>query len=240
MTQTFTIARRELASFFRLPVGWITIALYALLSGIVFCLTILIPGQPATLRALFSISGWLLLPVVPAISMRLLSDEFRSGTIEPLMTSPASDAAIIVGKYLGAAGFLVLALVPTLLQAMALWLLAEPKPDPGPIASGYLSLVLAGMLFLSVGTLASTLTSNQTLAFLSTFFVLLILLILSVIGPAPIPAFARPAVAALAIGPRLADFARGVIDTSHIVFFVSASLFFLSLAYAALQSRRWR
>ncbi len=240
MSQTLTIARRELASFFRLPVGWITIALYALLSGLVFCLTILLPGQPATLRALFSISGWILLPVVPAISMRLLSDELRSGTIEPLMTSPASDAAIVVGKYLGAAAFLILALVPTLLQVGALWLFSEPRPDPGPVASGYLSLILAGMLFLAVGTLASALTSNQTLAFLSTFFVLLILLLLSVIGPGPIPAPARPIVAAIAIGPRLADFARGVIDTSHIVFFISATVFFLALAYAALQSRRWR
>lgn len=240
MRDTLTIAKRELASFFRLPVGWITIGLYAFLSGIVFCLMILVPGQPATLRALFSISGWLLLPVVPAISMRLVSDELRSGTIEPLMTSPAGDAAIIVGKYLGAAAFLVLALAPTLLQAAALWVLSDPHPDLGPMASGYLSLVLAGMLFLSVGLLASTLTSNQTLAFLSTFFVLLLLLLLSVIGPAPIPAFARPVVAALAIGPRLSDFARGVIDTTHIVFFASTSIFFLALAYVALQSRRWR
>lgn len=240
MRDVTAIAQRELSSFFRLPVGWIAIGLYAFLSGLVFCVLILVPGQAATLRAMFGISGWLLLPVVPAISMRLISDELRSGTIEPLMTSPVSDGAIILGKYLGAAAFLVLALVPTLLQAGALWLVSDPRPDVGPVLSGYLSLVMAGMLFLAVGLLASTLTSNQTLAFLSTFFALLLLLLLGVIGPAAIPAAARPVAAALALGPRLADFARGVIDTSHVVFFVTLTALFLALAYAALQSRRWR
>ena len=87
MRGSLTIATRELSSMFRLPVGWVVIALYALLTGCVFGLVILLPGQAASMRLFFAISGWLLLPVVPAISMRLLSEEYRAGTIEPLLHS---------------------------------------------------------------------------------------------------------------------------------------------------------
>lgn len=240
MRGTLTIAARELSSFFRLPVGWVTIALYAFLGGLVFALSILEPGSPSTLRPLFAVSGWILLPVVPAISMRLLSEEIRAGTIEPLLTSPVGDGAIVLGKFLGAAGFLLLALLPTLVLAATLWLVSEPRPDVGPMVSGYLSLILAGMLFLSVGLLASSLTSNQTLAFLATFFVLLLILLIPTLGAGLLPAWLTPVVSRLAIGPRLGDFAQGVIDTRHVVFFIAASGWVLTLAYVSLASRRWR
>lgn len=216
------------------------IALYLLLCGLVFGSITLVAGEPASLRSFFAVSGWLMLPVAPAVSMRLLSDEFRSGTIESLMTAPVSDASVIAGKYAGAALFLGAMVAPTVLYALILAFISSPGPDGGPIVAGYLSLLLLGLLYLAIGTLASALTANQTLAFLGTFLFLLVLLLCSseLVSRAPAPV-AR-ALSAVAIAPRLADFAKGVIDLSHVVFFLSASAWFLVLATIAVQSRRWR
>lgn len=248
MRQALAIAGRELGSMFRLPAGWIVIALYLLLAGVVFSQAILLPGQPASLREFFAISGWLLMPVIPAIAMRLISEELRSGTIEPLMTAPVGDWTLVVAKYLGACAFLVAMLLPTVLYPITLFLMADPKPDPGPILSGYLSLFLQGMLYLSIGLFASSLTSNQTLAFLLTLFSILGMLVLSTMGPQIARGISagwfgdmvREVLASLSISARVEDLARGVVDTSHVVFFASLSGLFLVLAVVTIQSRRWR
>jgi ABC-2 type transport system permease protein len=237
----WAIARRELGSFFRVPLGWVTIALYLCLAGMVFAgdRAGLSPGAAATLRPLFSISAFLLLPVVPAISMRLLSEELRAGTIEPLLTSPVGDAAIIMGKYLGAAMFLAIMVAPTMLFGAVLFAISDPRPDPGPMLAGYLSLVLLGMLYLSVGMVISALTANQTLAFLGTFLLLLTYLLVTT-NTGLLPPRLGTYAARASLAPRLVDFSKGIIDTSHVVFFLAGSAWFLSLAYVALQSRRWR
>jgi ABC-2 type transport system permease protein len=239
MSRVWAICWREFGSFFRVPLGWVAIALYLFLAGVIFAERILTPGEAASLRYLFSISAFLLLPVAPAITMRLISEELRSGSIEPLMTSPVSDAAIILGKYLGAMLFMGAMLAPTLLHAATLFMVGDPRPDPGPIIAGYVSLVLLGGLYLAVGMLFSSLTANQTLAFLGTFlFLLMALLVTSEM--INIPPRLAPAVRAIAVGPKLNDFAKGVIDTGHVVFFVATSGYFLVLAYVSLQTRRWR
>lgn len=240
MSVILSVARRELSSLFRLPVGWIAIALYLFLAGIVFAYMILNPGQPATMRPLFSISAWLLVPVAPAISMRLLSEEFRTGTIESLMTAPVTDASIVIGKYLGAVGFLILMLIPTALHTGALWWLSDPSPDPGPVAAGYASLLLVGMLYTAVGLWMSALTSNQTLAFLGTLFFLLVLLLATTIGYEYAPAWMQPAISYISIQSRMQDFAKGIIDLSHVIFFVSGSVLFIALSITTVESRRWR
>lgn len=240
MTATLAIARRELASMFRLPVGWIVIALFALLTGCVFAYLAFIPGDVASMRLFFAVSGWLLLPVVPAVSMRLLSEEFRAGTVESLLTSPVSDAGVVVGKFLGAFAFLVLMLVPSLAHVLVLFVFADPSPDLGPIAAGYASLLLTGMLYLAMGLFVSSLTSNQTLAFLATLFALLVLLVLGTVERERLPQVARPIVQFLAVRPRIDDFAKGVVDTAHVVFFLSGAAWFVTLAAISLQSRRWR
>lgn len=237
---TLGIASREYRSLFRVPVGWIVIALYLFLTGAVFVTSVLTPGEPASMRYVFGISGWLLLPVMPAVSMRLLAEELRSGTIEPLMTSPVSDASIVGGKYLGACLFLATMLAPTLIYAGILYAIAEPAPDPGPLLAGYLSLMLLGMLYLAVGTLASALTSNQTLAFLGTFLFLLIALLLTGEMAMRLPAAVGRILLKMGLATRMEDFARGVIDSAHVVFFLSVSAWFLLLAFVAIESRRWR
>lgn len=240
MRGTLTIARRELASMFRLPVGWVTIALFAVVSAAVFVIATLHPGEPASLRAFFVFASGLLIVLAPAISMRLLSEEQRSGTIEPLMTAPVSDLAIAAGKYLAACAYLVLMLVPTLVLVALLSMIANGPLDPGPILAGYLSLVLAGTLYLAIGLVASALTASQTLAFLGTFLALLVILAaprqVGIRLPEPYSSWAF----ALSITDRIDDFAKGIIDTGHIVFFVSTAAWFVLVAYVVLASRRWR
>lgn len=247
MTALWAVARRELSSLFRVPLGWVALAAFALVSSWLFLRGVLVPGQPATMRPIFSTMGWLLLPLAPAVSMRLVSEELRSGTIEPLMTSPASDYAVILGKFLGAFLFLGILLSPTLLHAWLLWSHAAPAPDVGPLAAGYLSVALLAALFLAVGLFISTLTSNQTLAFLGALMAILAMMV----GPellsstlAGSDAAWAPRVAGfvrgLEIGRRLEDFARGVIDTGHVAAFAAWAGVFLVAAAVSLESRRWR
>jgi ABC-2 type transport system permease protein len=240
MSATRAIAMREYAAFFRLPVGWVVIALFLFLTGLLFLIVVMRPGEPATLRGLFAVSGWLMLPIAPAISMRLVSEELRSGTIEPLMTSPVSDASIVIGKYLGACLFLLTLLAPTAVYVFILYRVADPAPDPGPILAGYLSVLLVGLLYTAVGTFASALTGNQTLAFIGTLLTLLIVLLITSLGFDRAPAAAREVLAQVSIPRRVGDFAKGVVDTANIAFFVGGSVLFLALAVVAVESRRWR
>ncbi|MCA9273473.1 MAG: ABC transporter permease subunit [Phycisphaerales bacterium] len=240
MTTTLTIARRELSSLFRTPVGWIVLALFLFLTGTVFVFGALAPGQPATLRPLFGTTTLMLVLVAPAISMRLFSEEFRTGTYELLASSPVTSAQIVLGKYLGALAFLILMLLPTLIHAGTLALVSDPSPDPGPIAAGYLSLFLFGCLCLSLGTLASTLTDSQTLAFLGTMLTLICWVLITNIAPQHVGPEIGSKLAAASYSIRIDDFARGTIDTRHVVFFLSISAGLLTFATSALEARRWR
>jgi ABC-2 type transport system permease protein len=216
------IVRRELWSYFRQPAGWIIIALCTLLMGVVFAVGVLTPNQPASLRTLFDASGWLLLPLAPAITMRLFSEEYRSGTIEPLLASPVSTPVLVFGKYLGSVMFLLCMLVPTLVFPITLALFSSPMLDVGPIASGYVALVMLGMLYLSIGLLASACTSNATLAFMLTLF------------------FAQALVFRLSLAPRVADFAKGVVDLGHVAFFAACTSVLLACTVAVVRLRRWQ
>lgn len=238
MTRCWAIAVREYGSFFRTPLGWVVVALFLLLSGWVFAFETIQPGGPASMRNALSLWWVLLVIVAPAISMRLLAEEMRTGTLEPLMSAPATEFTVVLGKYLGAVMLLATCLAPTMIYVALLEALA--RPDYGPILSGYLGVMLLGMVYLSVGTLFSTITSSQTLAFLLTLFLLVL-----------IEAGARWAAVTLGnpfdrialqllISTRVEDFAKGVIDTGHIVFFLAVSGWFIGVSAVILRARRWR
>lgn len=238
MTRALAIAQREFASYFRLPIGWVVIALYLVLTGFVFAFGTLGSGKPATMREFFQLSSWMVLFVAPAISMRLLSEELRSGTIEPLMTSPVSDWEILTGKHLAGVAFLLAMLAPTL--AYVATLRALTPIDPGPVLAGYAGLILLGVFYLSVGLLFSALTSNQIVAFLGSLFFLLLLRIVASEAPRHIGPPLDSVFFALSVDARMVDFSKGVIDSAHVVFFLAGSAWFVALAAVALESRRWR
>ncbi len=238
MRQVWTIASREIASLFRLPVGWIVVALYAFLSALVFVQYALIPGTPATMRYFFAAAAWMMVPVAPAISMRLLAEEARSGTIEMLRTAPVGDGAVALGKFLGAWLFLGITLAPTLVLPVTLALVSDPIPDPGPMVTGYLSLILFGGMCLGVGLVASALTASQTLAFLGTLMTLILMLLLG----GPIAGTLGPDLGerlrSVSIMTRVTELAKGVFDSGAIGFFLIAMVWSVVLAAGVLESRR--
>lgn len=238
MSAACAVAWREFAGFFRTAVGWAVMAMYFLLAGAVFALGTLRPGEPASLREFFALSNWLLMFVAPAVSMRLLAEERRSGTIEPLLTAPVSDWAVVVGKYAGGALFLACLLGPTTLYAGVL--ASVGAPDIGAMLAGYAGLTLLGLFYLAAGTLCSSLTSSQAAAFLGTVFLLLFLRFAASAGGASAPEPLGKILFALAPEIRLADFGKGVIDTAHAVFFLTMSAWMLTLSTLALRSRSWR
>ena len=232
------ICGREYASMFRIPLGWVVVSLFVMLSSIYFMGRAMVPGGAATMREVFGVWWALLLFLCPSVSMRIFSEELRSGTIETSLTAPVADGVLVVGKYLASVLFLITMLVPTLAYVAVLAFLS--RPDYGPILSGYAGLMLLGMLYLAVGALASACTSSQTLAFLGTLFALLLLDVLPARIAPQLPEQFAKIVYMLSPNLRANDFYRGLIDTSHIAFFLAGSVWFVVLATLVLQSRRWR
>ncbi|MGQ0627892.1 MAG: hypothetical protein ACT4PL_07300 [Phycisphaerales bacterium] len=233
-----SIAIREYASFFRTPLGWVVVALFAFLSGVTFVSGVLVPGEPASLRIFFAEWWGLLVIVCPAISMRLLSEELRTGTLEPLLTSPRSEVAVALGKYAAAVAFFATTLAPTLLFVATIGALS--RPEFGPIISGYLGLLLLASFYLAAGLLVSALTASQTLAFLGTLFALLLL----EFGPARVAEFLPAPLDRLVTGfsanARMGDFAKGIIDLEHVGYFIAGSGWLVAMTALSLRIRRWR
>src|SRR5690606_27419133 len=189
------------------------------------------------IRPLFGNASVILLFVIPMITMRTYSEEKRSGTIELLLTSPVTDAQIITGKFLGAMGLYVAMLSVTLVYiAMLFWF---GNPDWRPIASGYLGLLLMGGSFVAAGLLISNLTKNQIVAGIATFGVFLLFWIISWIGDGFGPRV-QAVLSYLSITEHFDDFAKGVIDTRHVVYYLSFMTFGLFLTAKSVDSERWR
>ena len=234
----WSIFAREYLGFFRTPLGWVVVAVFAALSGFVFARQTLMPGEVASMRGFFQVWWALLMVVAPAVSMRLVSDELRAGTLEPLLATPAPDGVVIAGKYFAGLAFVATMLAPTLLYVLLL--LRFGDPELGPIIAGYLGLLALAMVYLAVGTLISTFTASGSLAFLATFIALLAAEVVSRVVAPVAPEWAREALFALSVNDRMADFAKGLIVLEHVVFFIAVSVWLLILATLSLQSRRWR
>lgn len=231
------IVRRELLALFATSVAWVTLGLLTLLLGAIFVVATLRTGEPATLRAVLLAAGWALLAAAPAISMRSFAEEFRQGTWETLLAAPIRPWHAVVGKFIaGVVLVATLVLVPTVACGLVLELHADP--DWGEMACGAVGLILAGSSFLAVGIVASTLTSNQLVAFLVPVFSLFVLALGSRALASILPASWAPA--AFAIDPlrRVEDFVLGLVDTANLVYFVAVTAAALSIASLCLGSVR--
>ena len=238
MTRSPTIARRELASYFHSPIAYVAMALFLLAAGLSF-IDDFRPGQPAVLRSIFDWMVWLLVFIIPVLSMGLLAQEWSTGTIETLMTAPVEESDVVVGKFLGAFTFLLVLLAPTLLYVVLLEIHASP--DYGPIFSGYLGILLVGALFLAVGLFCSSLTRSQVVAAVTAAAILAVATIIPwwASGKATLGGFWRTA-ADQAIMSRYTDFSKGIIDIGNVVFFLAATAVFLFLTVKVMESRRWK
>jgi len=239
MQATLVIAKRELSALFYSPIAYLVLGVFALVSSLFFW-GVLDPGAPASMGSEFSAVVWLLAFVVPALSMRLVAEEMRSGTIELLMTAPVDDGQVIVGKWLGGVVFLLALLVPLLIHVLLLEFSASP--DYGPIFTGLLGLVLVGALYLAIGTFASTLTDSQVIAFVITVLITGVLSIgvYLLSQAAVVPGWLKSTFGYIGVNQQYSDFAMGLIDIRNFVYFISAIAVFLFAAVKLLESRRWR
>lgn len=239
MNQTLIIAKRELSALFYSPVAYLVLGIFAFVASLLFLATFS-PGSPASLRIELGWIVWLMAFIVPAISMRLVSEEMSSGTVELLMTAPVDDAQLILGKWLGALAFFLILLIPLLIHVLVLEL--NGSPDYGPIFTGLLGVVLVGALYLAIGTFASTISNSQLIAFMLTVLITGFLTIgMYMIGSSTwLPANLKPVVFYLNVDQQFSDFGKGLIDIRNFVYFFSGIALFLFFAVKLLESRRWR
>jgi ABC-2 type transport system permease protein len=248
------IAEKELRSYFASPIGYILIGFFALLFGVFFYVYLMefvrqsqqmmqfgggggANVNQMMVRGLFQNTAVIILFVMPMVTMRTYSEEKRSGTIELLLTSPVTDLQIIVGKFIGALGLYVAMLAVTMLYMAILFRIGNPEWRP--IAAGYLGLLLMGGCFLAAGLFISSLTKNQIVAGFMTFATFLLLWIINWFGESAGPT-ARDLVNYLSITEHLEDFTRGIIDTKHVVYYLSFITFGLFLTAKSVDSERWR
>ena len=238
MMRVAALAGREVRAYFFSPGGYIIIALFLLVCGAFFFWGVFSEGQVASISAVFGIGAWLLSFIGPAVTMRLLAEEYRLGTFEMISTAPLSELEIIIGKYLGAMSFVLVMLVPTAVYILAMeW---YGRPDYGELACGYLGLLLAAAAYCASGLFFSTLTNSQAVAFLLALFFWLALLLGAKLLPPNLDA--RWASMIVAIDPdlRLKDFTLGLFDSANVVYFLSIALGFLAASVRMIEFRRVR
>jgi len=237
------IAKREFRSYFDSPIAYIVICLSFFALGLMF---FFLNGgfwqlDRASVSRLFeSAPMGLSFLVVPVVTMRLLAEERRSGTLEMLITLPVKDSDVVLGKYLGALGLVLILVLSTLAYPIIMfkWPWNLGPLDAGPVASGYLGMVLFSAAAVAVGLLISALTESQAVAFFITFFVLGALWLF---GDLASKAGGTLAIVLnyVSFQSRLSNFWRGLVDSRDVVFFLSVTALSLMVAFRALERRKW-
>jgi ABC-2 type transport system permease protein len=254
VTKILLICRKELKSYFVSPIAYAVLADFALVFGVAFYTAtadfvrfsfqsqMMGQQQPMDINAqiirpLLGFAATVALFLIPMITMRLVAEEKRSGTIELLLTSPVKDSGIIVGKWLGAMALYVCVLGMSMLSVLVLF--AWGKPDVKPVLIAYLGLLLQGGCLLAIGTFISTTTKDQIVAVVVTFHLSLMLWMLSWFT-----AFGNTTISQLAnymsIVTHMENFSKGVLDLKDVVFYVSFIFLALFLTLRRMESLRWR
>jgi ABC-2 type transport system permease protein len=249
-----SIAGKELKGYFASPVAWVMMGLFALIFGYFFLsyltffvrssMQAMMGGGPQSMninmeliRPLLSNASVLVLFLLPMVTMRTYSEEKRSGTIELLLTSPLTDFEIIVGKFLGTVGLYLGLLAVTAVYVGILFLYGQPEWRP--LIAGYLGLLLLGSCFIAVGLFISSTTKNQMVAGAATFIVGLLFWIISWFADSTGPTTSQ-VLSYLSITEHFDDFGKGIIDSKHVVYYLSFISFGLFLTLKSVDSERWR
>ncbi len=249
MQAYLTLTRRELGSFFFSWIAYVVIAGAVFLMGLSFVsLLARLQGAstPMPITEIFlTLCFWLILLFsAPIITMRLFALEKHSGTFETLMTAPVGDAQVVLAKFTAALIFYMLMWLPLLgcIFILRYFTRGSNLVDPGTLASTFLGIFLVGSLYMAAGCFASALTRSQIVAAMISFAMGLALFLASFLGDqfAPDRTWQVEALNCISILEQMKEFARGVVDTRYIVFYVTSSVFFLFLAYRVIESRRWK
>jgi gliding motility-associated transport system permease protein len=246
------IAEKELRAYFASPMAYVIIGFFLLPFGVFFYLYLQMFVQNSmgmnqfggsmnvnqqVVRYVLQNASVIILFIMPMITMRTYSEEKRSGTIELLLTSPLTDVEIILGKFFGALGLYVAMLLVTLLYMGVLFVYGSPEWRP--LVAAYLGLLLMGAAFLSIGLLISSTTNNQIVAGVVTFVVFLLFWIVGWFADSAGPTLG-PVTDYLSITQHFDDFSKGVIDTKHVVYYLSLITFGLFLTAKSVDTERWR
>jgi ABC-2 type transport system permease protein len=253
MRNIAAIAQRELNAYFSSPIAYVLIGFFALLFGWFFYVPLayfeqqsmqagMNPGQALNINQMLvgptlMNTTVIMLFLFPLITMRTYAEEKRSGTIELLLTSPITDVQIILGKFIGAMSLYAAMLAVTTIHMAILFIFGDPEWKP--IATGYLGLLMMGGCFLSLGLFISSLTKNQIVAAMATFAVFLMLWVINWIGTFVGPT-TQSILAHLSLTDHFDDFAKGIIDTKHVIYYLSFMAFGLFLTAKSVDSERWR
>ncbi len=235
MKNTRVIALKEFKSYLSSPMAYIVTGIFLFATGFFFSIS------PATLQET-SINGFLqagvilLLLFCPLLTMRLLAEERKMGTMELLLTIPVRDSEVILGKFLGSLAILAVMLGLTLYYPLLLAIFGDP--DPGPIFTGYLGLFLLGSTSLAIGIFTSSLTSNQIVAAVLAIGILLTLYFIGFTATF-LPESLGEVIGFFSMSNYFPDFMRGIIDTRGLVYYLSIMGLFLFLAIRSLENSRW-
>jgi gliding motility-associated transport system permease protein len=234
---------RELRAFFVSPLAYVVLFFFLLVNGFVFSIlagALSDPRAPAgpPMEFFFSWTPLFMLILGVVLTMRLVTEELRSGSIEVLMTAPVTEGQVIAGKYLAALTFFASLWLPTIFYAVIVDFYSEV--DWGPVMAGYLGILCIGALFLSIGTFASAISSSQLVAAMVTGALLIVLLLFGSLADVFAGETPKQVFSYLSLSEHFGEFSRGIVDTRRLVFYLSSTLFFLFLASRALDDRKWR
>jgi ABC-2 type transport system permease protein len=236
MTNTLAIARRELVSYYSTFMFYAVTAAFLVVTGLLFA-EIISSSRSSALTPVFQTTYTVMLLCAPFLTMRLISEEQRSGTIELMMTSPVRDFEFVLGKFLAGLGLIASMLVLTGLYPILVGIYGAP--DRAEIIGGYLGAVLFGGTAVAIGLLTSSLTGNQIVAAFLSFAIFIILWVIDGVGGQASGVLAT-VIQYLSIFSHFGDMTRGIIDTKDVLYFLSIIAGALFLTTRSIESRRWR
>jgi ABC-2 type transport system permease protein len=238
------LLQREYQFYFHTPVPYMVMVLFTLASGLFFS-TIVSASGVVTYRYAFMNISFFLMFLIPILTIRSFAEEKASGTVEPLLTAPVSEAQVVAGKFFGAMTFYVVMLLPTVAYYAVLRFIGASigKPDPGPVVAGYVGMVLFGGFHVAIGIFASTLTQDSVLgAFLAFVMTLFFWIVKPVMENRQIVSAEGWSEAAAYLSPtdHLEPFLKGTLPPMDAIYFATFILFFLFLSVRSIEYRKWR
>jgi ABC-2 type transport system permease protein len=246
MRKSLALIGRELVAYFSSPLAYVVLTAFLFFNGLVFWMIIAFLNDPRTqamqpLKLMFggTIYFWLfLIFVVSVITMRLLSEERRSGTLEVLLTAPVTEGQVVITKFIAAFIFYLFLWLPTLVYVVIL--ASYSRIDLHIVATGYLGIALLGVLFTAVGLFTSALTRNQIVAAIFGFAILIVLFSIGLLEQLATAPALKGALGYMNLWDHMDDFSKGLVDTRHLVYPISLAGLFLFLAIKALEAKKWR
>src|SRR5690242_11332861 len=250
MRKFITLLSREIRGYFYSPIAYIVLVFFLLVSGVDFYFQVSFMNQravPYSVQEAFfnSVFFWFAFVLIfPLITMRLFAEEFKLGTMEPLMTAPVRDLQVVLAKYFGALIFYVILWIPTVLYFVIFQAIThEPAAtSTGAYLGSYLMLFLLGMFYLSIGCFASVLTKNQIVAAIISFAVITLLFFFGLVQfiLLDVGSETRQLLGYFSAIEQMGTLSRGQIDTRPMVLYLSMTIVMLTFTYQAFQSRKWR